>query len=90
MFDVSELINTKDGQHKARVFNSTSVREADPLEPLRNDAGALPPIFPTARRDFCSLTPDTVAELLEHYGLSQGPQDDSLERLAKHIGIRLA
>ncbi|CAI5970653.1 unnamed protein product [Closterium sp. NIES-65] len=86
LLDVKELISFKDAQQKARLFNSFSTRDRDPMERVPNDAGELPVRFPATRKELTAMSLDTMQYLFEFYQLPKEPQDTLYDRLMKHIG----
>ncbi|CAI5536074.1 unnamed protein product [Closterium sp. Naga37s-1] len=89
LLDVKELISFKDAQQKARLFNSFSTRDRDPMERVPNDAGELPVRFPATRKELTAMSLDTMQYLFEFYQLPKEPQDTLYDRLMKHIGVRV-
>jgi hypothetical protein len=83
-------MNIKFSNFEARRMNSLATISDDPLMPLVNDAGASPNDFPATRSEFYTLTDDTVAALLEFYGLqfALGEHGDITQRrLCRFIGM---
>eukprot|EP00475_Leptophrys_vorax_P019207 TRINITY_DN26224_c0_g1_i1.p1 TRINITY_DN26224_c0_g1~~TRINITY_DN26224_c0_g1_i1.p1 ORF type:complete len:348 (+),score=21.63 TRINITY_DN26224_c0_g1_i1:133-1176(+) len=87
--EVKELVAHKDAQQRARLFNSTCSRDRDVLERVPSDAGEMPLRFPATRKDASSMSLDMMQYLFDFYQMPRDPADTLLDRLLKHIGVRL-
>lgn len=89
LVEVKELVKHKDEQSRARIFNSTCSRDRDLLEKVPNDAGELPIRFPLSRKDVSQMPLDMMQYLFDFYRMPRDPSDTLLDRLVRHIGVRL-
>ena len=88
MAAVMEPVITRLVNISARQENATVVSQSDALQPIRNAAGDISPIFPATYGDLNALTNAQRRELLGFYGRPPNPASTRETRLKQLLGIR--
>ena len=81
-------INAQLGNINARQENATVVNQTDALQPIRNAAGNVSPIFPATYGALNALTNVQRRDLLVFYGRPAAPASTREIRLKQLLGIR--
>ena len=84
-----DKINRRLDAIEARLSNAGACLRDDPLHPLVNTDGNLPPNFPTTMGAFHGLTEEAIQQLLAFYGLPADPEESADRRLCLYLGMRV-
>jgi Protein of unknown function (DUF3294) len=72
-----------------RLANGTATEGTDPIQPLIDAAGAVPPNFPNTLGGLLALNANTAAGILVFYQLPANPRATRKTRLRKFLGARV-